>query len=187
MSYPICTKRLSLRPFTMADLPEFAALHAKACSMRDYGLTLTPEQSFEKLSDYIARMEKHGIGRLHVSDREGFVGYVGVNASGGSDHPLGLHHEIGWRLLPRAWGKGYATEAAARALNDAFARLGMGHVLAYAAPDNVASQAVMCRLGLTRCAAMDFTENDPLLGEWSGLVWRAEAADWTKPSTISAE
>jgi RimJ/RimL family protein N-acetyltransferase len=186
MSYPLRTDRLSLRPFTMRDLPDFAALHAEPRSMRDYGLTLSPEQSHEKLSDYIARAQEHGIGRLHVSDSHGFVGYVGVNMTGDHKHPLGLHHEIGWRLLPRGWGKGYATEAARHALCDAFARQDIGRILAYTAPDNLASQTVIQRLGLTRCADMDFTENDPILGEWAGLVWCAKAADWIMPPSANS-
>lgn len=173
----LSTDRLNLRPFTRADLSEFTALHGDPRSMRDHGLTLTPRQSAEKLTAYLESAAMHGIGRFHVSDAAGFIGYVGVNADGGVDHPLGRHHEIGWRLLPQAWGKGYATEAAHVALKDAFTRLRLSEVLAYTAPDNGPSQAVMTRLGLTRRPEMDFTIADPIVGEWSGLVWSVRPGD----------
>ena len=71
-----------------------------------------------------------------------------------------------------AWGHGYATEAARAALHDAFTRCGLTDVLAYTAPDNLRSQAVMARLGLRRDASRDFSEP---VGErmWRGLVWVA--------------
>ncbi|MFG2100699.1 GNAT family N-acetyltransferase [Micromonospora echinaurantiaca] len=56
--------------------------------------------------------------------------------------------EIGWHLHPDAWGHGYATEAAAAALDDAFAR-GLTRVVAVTDPANHASQAVCRRLGMT--------------------------------------
>ncbi len=103
-----------------------------------------------------------------------YVGALGHDAS----HPIGAHFEIGWRLLPRAWGKGYATEAASCALKDAFQRTGMAQILAYTAPENAGSRAVMGRLGLARHPEMDFDLVDPTVGPWSGQVWVAKAADW---------
>lgn len=56
--------------------------------------------------------------------------------------------EIGWRLHPESWGHGYATEAAAAVLSDAFDR-GLPRVIAVTHPDNRSSQAVCRRLGMT--------------------------------------
>lgn len=55
--------------------------------------------------------------------------------------------EIGWHLHPRAWGKGYATEAAGAVMAYA-ARSGIDPVLAVTWPENTASQAVCRRLGM---------------------------------------
>ena len=87
-------------------------------------------------------------------------------------HPLGPHAEIGWRLARSAWGHGYATEAARAALDDVFRRCGLTEVLAYTAPDNLRSQAVMTRLELRRDPSRDYSMPDgPRI--WHGLTWVA--------------
>lgn len=55
--------------------------------------------------------------------------------------------EIGWHLHPDAWGSGYATEAAATVVADAFAR-GQDRILAVTHPENSPSQAVCRRIGM---------------------------------------
>ena len=64
--------------------------------------------------------------------------------------------EIGWRLARSAWGRGYATEAAWAALNVAFGPVGLDEVLSWTFEGNLASRAVMERLGMTRDPADDF-------------------------------
>lgn len=171
------TARLTLRPFTADDLPDFVALHADPHSMVDYGRPDTAAQAEAKLALYLKCQARHGLSRMHVSDDQGFIGYVGVFRHD-THTPIGPHSEIGWRLLPRAWGQGLATEAARAALTHAFAQTGLTQVLAYTAPDNLRSQSVMTRLGLHRDSSRDFTEMVPDLGAWSGRVWVANRQDW---------
>jgi RimJ/RimL family protein N-acetyltransferase len=56
--------------------------------------------------------------------------------------------EIGWHFHPNSWGSGYATEAAAAVLRHAFAH-DVEEVVAVTAPDNLPSQRVCTRLGMT--------------------------------------
>lgn len=58
--------------------------------------------------------------------------------------------EVGWSLRRSAWGHGYATEAAAAAIDWAFAQLGWSEVIHCIDPANHASQAVAQRLGSQR-------------------------------------
>jgi len=104
------------------------------------------------------------------------LGYCGV-MPGYPGHPLGTHHEIGWRLVRAAWGHGYATEAARAALADVFQRIGLLEVLAYTTAENARSQAVMARLALKRDPARDFVAVSDPVGEWRGLVWVASRPD----------
>jgi|GEM_PF-195769 len=61
--------------------------------------------------------------------------------------PLSGDTEIGWHFHPDAWGKGYATEAAARVLAHAFTA-GLSEVVAVTNEANAASQGVAQRIGL---------------------------------------
>ena len=164
--------RLTLRRWREADRETFAALNTDPEVTWDLGGPLDRSQSDAKLDRYVATFERHGFCRWALQDsQQHFLGYAGVMPSP-PDHPLGPHAEIGWRLARPAWGQGYATEAAAAALLDAFTRIGLGEVLAYTSHDNVRSQAVMQRLGLQRDPARDFShiyDGRP----WQGLVWGA--------------
>jgi RimJ/RimL family protein N-acetyltransferase len=170
----IRTRRLHLVPWGEAHRDAFAAMNADPEVMWDFRRTLSREESDAKLDRYAAAGRDHGLSRWAVEDQAGlFLGYAGV-LPGRADHPLGPHHEIGWRFIRAAWGHGYATEAARAALDDAFARAGLCEILAYTAPDNLRSQAVMERLDLVRDAGRDFTIAAEGAAPWQALVWMAQ-------------
>lgn len=165
------TLRTRLRPWRADHGADFAALHADPEVMWDHsGGVLSETESAAKFARYQAAYGRLGFCRWALEDRAGgFLGYVGV-MPGRPGHPLGEHFEIGWRLARRAWGFGYATEAARAALEDVFARGLASEVLSYTAPENLRSQAVMARLDLERDPSRDFRADG-----WRGLVWIARA------------
>lgn len=55
--------------------------------------------------------------------------------------------ELIYVLVPSAWGKGYATEAAGAVMEHAFAVLGLRRLIALIDPENVASGHVAERIG----------------------------------------
>jgi len=166
----IDTPRLRLRFWQDCDRAAFAAMNADPEVMHDLGGPIDATESNAKFDRYTAAQHQNGFGRWLVETHDGsFIGYAGV-LKARPDHPLGEHFEIGWRLVRSAWGKGYATEAAKAALEDAFSRVRLPEVLAYTAPDNARSQAVMGRLGLKRDTSRDFTAQYDK-GLWRGLVW----------------
>jgi RimJ/RimL family protein N-acetyltransferase len=172
----ITTARLRLRHWKETDRELFAAMHADPEVMHDYGGPISRAESDAKLYRYISTCHRLGFSRWAVESQEGcFLGYTGVMPSR-PDHPLAPHAEIGWRLVRRAWGHGFATEAARAALHDAFTRVGLAEVIAYTSPDNARSQAVMARLQLERDPARDFTADYPEVRGWRGLVWVARPA-----------
>ena len=166
------TARLTLRPWDEADRGPLAAMHAEEEVMADYGGVLSRAESDAKFDRYVAAWRDHGFGRWSLATRDGgFAGYAGVMPIR-PDHPAAPNVEVGWRLVRRAWGRGYASEAAGAALADGFRRHGWAEVLSYTAADNLRSQAVMARLGLAREAHRDFTA-DYDGSAWSGQVWVA--------------
>ena len=95
--------------------------------------------------------------------------------------PLDGAVEVGWRLAREHWGQGYATEAArawlrARLRGDGAAP----EIIAFTVPANLASQAVMRRLGMRRDPGRDFEhpalpEGHPLRRH---LVFSIRREDW---------
>ena len=63
--------------------------------------------------------------------------------------------EIGWRFAAEAWGHGYATEAAAAAMEYGFEMAGLDEILSWTVPLNTPSRRVMERLGMHRDPAED--------------------------------
>ena len=167
------TPRIRLRCWGRTDAAAFAAMHADPEVMHDYGGPISRTDSDAKLDRYVATYDEHGFCRWAIESHEGaFLGYAGVMPSR-PGHPLGPHCEIGWRLVRRAWGHGYATEAARAALDDAFTRVGLAQVIAYTAADNLRSQAVMDRLHMRRDPSRDFMADFATAKGWRGLVWVA--------------
>jgi RimJ/RimL family protein N-acetyltransferase len=167
----IDTPRTRIRCWQDTDRESFAAMNADPEVMLDLGGPISKAASNAKLDRYMAAFGQYGFCRWAVESRDGdFLGYAGVMPSH-QDHPLGTHFEVGWRFIRSVWGRGYATEAASAALQDTFQRGGLREVVAYTAPDNLRSQAVMGRLRLQRDSSRDFTTNHDGVGVWRGLVW----------------
>lgn len=168
----IPTRRLTLRSWQDSDLEPFAILHANPTAMQDYGRTFDRSESEEKFIRYRTAYERTSYTRWAVEDHnKNFLGYVGPLLSR-EDHPLGLHTDIGWRMMPSAWGHGFTTEAAKACLQDLFTRCGLSKAFAYTAKDNIKSRNVMERLQLQREPSLDFDIPDD--GKmWHGHVWMA--------------
>jgi RimJ/RimL family protein N-acetyltransferase len=165
---------LQLRHWSERHRGPFAAMHADPEVMLDLGGPIDRAASDAKFDRYREAWSKASISRWAVETPEGtFAGYVGVMARTEGDHPLGPHHEIGWRFRRETWGNGYATQGARLALGHAWTTLSVDLVLSYTAPTNLRSQRVMQRLGLRR-DPFRVAAARPGAGTWTGLVWVAD-------------
>ncbi|MDZ4376155.1 MAG: GNAT family N-acetyltransferase [Phenylobacterium sp.] len=72
------------------------------------------------------------------------VGLAGLVRREGLDMP-----DVGYAFLPRAWGQGYAQEAAGAVVAHARDTLGIPRLAAITTPENFASMAVLRKLGFT--------------------------------------
>lgn len=116
----------------------------------------------------IARTEAsfatNGFGLWAVELRESgtFAGYVGLQRPA-FQAPFTPCVEIGWRLSPDEWGKGYATEGAGAVARYGFETLALEEILSFTVPANVRSRRIMTKLGMTHDPREDF--DHPLLPE----------------------
>lgn len=83
--------------------------------------------------------------------------------------------EIGWHFKKRAWGNGYATEAARSALAHAFGPVGLDSVIAVLYPQNTRSANVCRRLGMTDRGLTDAYYDRPGL-----QLFTLASADWRR-------
>ncbi|TPH15121.1 GNAT family N-acetyltransferase [Litorilituus lipolyticus] len=106
---------------------------------------------------FLPRMAKYtnpeqGWGLWQVCDKisQEYLGWVLVRPMDFfSDEPKYKDIELGWRFFKKAWGKGYATEAA-QAIKDALVeQTDIDYVSAIALEENVGSINIMKKIGMT--------------------------------------
>jgi RimJ/RimL family protein N-acetyltransferase len=114
----------------------------------------TREQAAEILAAQTANWSRDGFGWWWWRERDSgrMVGEAGLQHSTIAAEPV---VEIGWTLLPEAWGRGFATEAATAVLEFAFERVKLQEVVAVTMVENDRSLAVMRRLGMEPAGRVD--------------------------------
>jgi len=166
------TPRLLLRHWEESDLPAFYDLYSRDDVMRWLGphprrTLATLDEARERLARWRARPPDPPLGLWAVvplapgAPSPPPAGTVLLMPLSDADGPTGLI-EVGWHLHPRHQGQGFATESAG-ALLAAAATAGVGQVLALTDLDNVRSQAVAARLGMSDEGTTD---------RWFGLTAR---------------
>jgi ribosomal-protein-alanine N-acetyltransferase len=146
----------------------FAELNRHPLVVESLGSCPTPAESDALIERDAAEMATEGWGLWAVEIVGGapFIGMVGLHRVNPA-LPFAPAVEVGWRLSPAAWGHGYATEAAAAALDYGFGTGGLDEIVAITTTLNTRSQSVMTRLGMTRDLGGDF--DHPSLPEGSPL------------------
>jgi len=162
----LATERLLLRQWRDDDRAPFAELNADPEVMRYFPRTQSLAESDALVDRQQALIVERGWGLWAVDAPEGFIGFVGLSEPRFEAH-FTPAVEVGWRLARRAWGKGYATEAARACLAFGFGELGLDEIVSFTAITNMPSRRVMERLGMRRDPADDFdhpalAEGDPL-------------------------
>jgi len=168
------SSRLHLRPGQHEDLPALQELFADPQVMR---FSLSGPLASVQIPDVWEKLwgESRNI-RIRIwclEQRETGV-WMGIFGLLADPHSFGC--ELTYRLLPRFWNAGYATEAG-RAILDAVRIVGLSSIVAYIEPANVASCRVACKLGL-RDAGEDL---------YRGLAVRKYVASGSDPSPSNTD
>ena len=153
----LSTDRLVLRQWRDADREPFAEMNASPAVMEHFPAPMTRAESDAFVERIAGRIDTEGWGlwALEVAATGAFIGFTGLSVPRFEAH-FTPAVEVGWRLTPSAWGHGYATEAARRALAYGFETLGLREIVSFTTTTNQRSQSVMRRIGMTHDPADDF-------------------------------
>jgi ribosomal-protein-alanine N-acetyltransferase len=154
---PPATGRVLLRQWRDADLAPFAALNADPVVMEYFPATLTRAESDAAAARIRRELAERGFGlwALELPGVAPFIGFTGLSVVRFEAHFTPCV-EVGWRLSREHWGKGYATEAASKALAHGFGALGLAEIVSFTAVTNQRSRRVMEKLGMTHDPNDDF-------------------------------
>ena len=138
------TERLLLRLWRSEDFDQYAAYHADEELARFIGGACSRGQAWRRMAAELGHWTLRGYGFWALEEKDGGA----LAGCAGLWFPEGWPElELGYWLLPRAQGKGYATEAGLEARRHAYETLGAKTLVSYIHPENAASKRVAERLG----------------------------------------
>ena len=142
------TERLELREFVDADLSDLVRLDTDPRVMRYIGDGRALAEDavagvLKRVQRYYALYPDLGVWRAQRRDTGEFIGWFCLKYI-----PHTVEVEVGYRLLPDAWGQGYATEGAGALVRYGFADVGLTRIVGLTHPQNAASQNVLRKAGL---------------------------------------
>ena len=163
MGWPrLRTDRLVLRPLDLQDLDDHAALHEQESFWRyPFGRGWSRSETKSFLERTIERYGDPGIAvsAVVVNETGELAGWAGLSVPTFLPEILPAV-EVGWRLGEQYRGRGYATEAGAEWVRYGFEQLALESIVSIFQPENVASGAVMRRLGFS----LERETTDPTFG-----------------------
>ena len=143
------TERLILRRLTVEDAPFMLGLLNEPSWLRfigDRGVRTLDDARRYLLEGPVAMYERLGFG-LYATTLKGDdaapIGICGLVKRDGLDDV-----DIGFALLPKFWGKGYASEAATAVMDYARNVVGLERVVAITSVDNESSARLLEKIGL---------------------------------------
>jgi ribosomal-protein-alanine N-acetyltransferase len=146
--FPLETERLLIRPFEPSDAEAIFETWGDPEAMRwiPGGAHPDVEASRQRIGRFTEHQAAHGFSLWPVIEKAsgrilGDCGLILVQWTG-------PEVELAYRFGRRAWGKGYATEAAGVCLRYGFDVAGLDTIIAVTHPDHVASRRVMEKNGM---------------------------------------
>jgi RimJ/RimL family protein N-acetyltransferase len=139
--------RYRFRLFTHSDIADLCDLHGDTESMRYMhasGLPWTDAELHAWVDTWEAEYDAAGYTKWRVETADGrFLGRAGLSPMPGGEA------ELGYSLVRREWGKGYATELATIVRDWAFANTALPYLYGITMPGNAVSQRVLQKIGMT--------------------------------------
>jgi len=144
----LTTARLVLRGFTEDDVDPLYHILSAADVLRYFPDPKPPprERVHKIISRQLQHWEEHRYGwwALEPRSNKGLIGWSGLQFISET-----AEVEVGYLLGQPFWGQGLATEAAQACVRYGFEQLGLETIVGIVHPDNIASQRVVEKLGLS--------------------------------------
>lgn len=146
------TNRIILRELVLEDAPAMFEMYSDPEVLKYLGEK--PIQTIKEAEDIILMVRKqyedYGIGRWAIVNKETdeFVGWGGLKYRTDLTNGYTNYYDVGYRLIRRFWGQGYATESAVASVKYAFTELNAPAVYAMANCDNLGSINALHKTGL---------------------------------------
>lgn len=154
------TERLILRETVVEDTPDLYEMDADPEVQQYTGdvLPTSVEDIFERISNY-ADYKKYGYGRWTtvLKNTNEIIGWCGLKYLQDIQET-----DIGYRLKPKYWNKGYATEASRACLKYGFDQFELKQIVAQVLPENKASIRVLEKVGMKYWKQLHTEENPGL-------------------------
>lgn len=171
IEYIFTSNRLGFRNWNKDDLPLFERLNSNPTVMRYFPKVLSDKASAKLMTKFTNHFEENGFTYYAVDmlSNSKFIGFIGLQHQSYSA-PFTPAIDIGWRLLPNAWNKGYATEGALSCIAYAFNELKLSKLVSVCPKSNKTSERVMQKAGMVKQGEF----NHPKLTNYPNLqkcVW----------------
>ncbi|MGV6831248.1 MAG: GNAT family N-acetyltransferase [bacterium] len=155
MRFYIETDRLILRDIQDSDIDGMFELDSDPIVHKHLGnKPITTKEQAQSNIDYIRQQyDDYGIGRFAAVEKATgeFIGWTGIKYNTGDKEVIDRHrdfYDIGYRFMPRYWGKGYASESSFITLAYGFNELNIQTMCGAAEEANIASNKVLQKIGL---------------------------------------
>lgn len=153
------SERIRFRPFNLSDIDDWTPFFDR----NDYQRFLAQDTSIpgrQRSESWIKRQiqrkeEEREHGQLAVIEKSSGA-FIGVGGIIGRAMDHGYEYEITYSILPKFWGKGYATELAGRFIEYAREHIETNSVISIIHTENEASVKVAEHNGLQRDATTEF-------------------------------
>ena len=163
MDLYIETKRLILRELQESDLQGIFELDSNPKVHKYLGnKPITTQKQAEEIIYFIRKQYKErGIGRFACIEKTSgdFMGWSGLKLNQGEKETLNGFTDfidIGYRFIPRFWGKGYASESAFACLDFGFKQMNYDIIYGAAETGNIDSNKILQKIGLQFVNEFDY-------------------------------
>lgn len=175
MSTIIETQRLIIREILPSDCDDMLELHSDPEVHRYLGnKTITNHDKIVETIHWLRKQyDTYGVGRWAMIDKRSneFIGWTGLEMVTKEINNHKNFYDLGYRLMKKYWGQGYATESAFASVDYAFTKLHVSEIFAIADVDNVGSNKILKKVGLKFIETFDL---EGVMHNW----YKLEEADY---------